>query len=86
MLCANSKIHKIPNSKPTSPILLTTIAFIAALLADILVNQKLISKYEHKPTPSQPKNKTIKLSDAISINIKKVNSDRYDINRGTCAS
>jgi len=31
-------------------------AFNAALLAKILVNQKLINKYEHKPTPSQPTN------------------------------
>jgi hypothetical protein len=31
-------------------------ALIAALLANILVNQKLINKYEHKPTPSQPRN------------------------------
>jgi hypothetical protein len=48
----------------------------AALFADILVNQKLISKYEHKPTPSQPKNSTMKLSDATKTSMKKVNKDK----------
>jgi hypothetical protein len=42
--------------KNTSAILFITIAFNEALLANILVYQKLINKYEHKPTPSQPKN------------------------------
>jgi hypothetical protein len=31
-------------------------ALMAALLACILVNQKFINKYEHKPTPSHPIN------------------------------
>jgi len=40
------RFHKetIPNNNPTSPTLLTTIAFIAALFACILVYQKLINK------------------------------------------
>ena len=47
-------IMNIPTATPKSPTLLTTIAFIAALLAWILVNQKFINKKEHSPTPSQP--------------------------------
>jgi hypothetical protein len=45
------------------------------------VNQKLINKYEHKPTPSQPKNNSKKLSPVIKITIKNVNKDKYDIKR-----
>jgi hypothetical protein len=54
----------------------------AALLACILVNQKLISKKEHKPTPSQPTNICKKLLLVTRISIKKVNNDKYDIKRG----
>ena len=67
----------------TSPTLFTTIAKIADLLACSLVNQKLISRYEHKPTPSQPMNNCNTLSAVTKINIKNVNKDRYDINLGT---
>jgi hypothetical protein len=42
--------------KKTSAILFIIIAFNAALLANIRVYQKLINKYEHNPTPSQPIN------------------------------
>jgi hypothetical protein len=52
----NIQIMIIPSNNPISPILLIIIAFIADLLACILVNQKLIKRYEHKPTPSQPMN------------------------------
>src|SRR3546814_3532771 len=62
------------------------IALIAALFACILVNQKLISKYEHKPTPSQPTNICNKLFAVTKISIKKVNKDKYDIKRGKCGS
>ena len=50
------KIPKIPRARPTSPIRFITIALIADLLAETRVYQKLISKNEAKPTPSQPKN------------------------------
>lgn len=70
------KIIKIASNNPQSPILFNTIAFIAALPAEILVYQKLINKYEHKPTPSQPINSCKKLFDVININIKKVNNDK----------
>lgn len=54
---------------------------IADLFACTLENQKLISKYEHKPTPSHPKNNCKKLSAVTKIIIKKVNNEIYDRNR-----
>jgi hypothetical protein len=44
--------------------------------------QKLISKDEQSPTPSQPTNSWAKLSAVTKINIKKVNKERYDMNLG----
>jgi len=56
---------------------LTIIALIAALLACIRVNQKLISRKLIIPTPSQPiKIIKILLAD-ISNSIKKANKDKY---------
>jgi hypothetical protein len=49
-------IKTIANKKNTSAIRFIIIAFNAALLANKRVNQKLINKYEHKPTPSHPIN------------------------------
>lgn len=66
--------------KNTSAILFISMALIAALLANKRVSQKLISKYEHTPTPSQPKNNCKKLPALINTNIKKVNNDKYDKN------
>jgi hypothetical protein len=48
--------RQIAHNMKLSPIRLITIALIPALLADKRVDQKLISKKEHKPTPSQPIN------------------------------
>ena len=81
-----AKILKIDKRIKKSPILFTSIAFIAALLAWIRVNQKLISKNEDKPTPSQPTNICKKLLLVTNISIKKVNNDKYDIKRGRCGS
>lgn len=61
-------------------------AFIAALPAAILVYQKLINRYEHNPTPSQPINNCRKLLAVININMKKVNKDKYAKNLGSCGS
>lgn len=63
-----------PNAaiKLISPTRLTIIAFKAALLACKRVYQKLIKRYEHKPTPSQPKNKINKLVPETNNNIKVV--------------
>ena len=48
------RIKNIPMANPKSPTLFTTMAFIAALLAWILVNQKFIKRKEQRPTPSHP--------------------------------
>ena len=56
-----------------SPILFTNNACIAALFAWRRVYQKLISRYDANPTPSQPKKSWSKFPEEININIKKVN-------------
>jgi hypothetical protein len=48
----------------------------AALTAATRVFQKLISKNEHKPTPSQPKNNIKKLFPVTNKIIKKVKRER----------
>ena len=68
-----TKTAKMPRAKPKSPTRLTIKAFIAASFAVARSYQKPISRYEHKPTPSQPKNSCTKLSAVTSISIKKVN-------------
>ena len=50
------------NNKAISPIRFTIIAFNADFEAKIRVCQKLINKNEQIPIPSQPTNKTKKLS------------------------
>ena len=80
------KIETIPIVRAKSAIRLTTNALIAALFACKRVYQKLIKRYEHKPTPSQPRNKITKLSPVTKVNIKKVNNDKYDIKRGKWGS
>jgi hypothetical protein len=70
----------IPKAKPISPTRLTSIALIADLDAWIRVCQKLISKNEAKPIPSQPKNITTKLLAETKTNMKPVNNDKYDMN------
>lgn len=71
-----SNISTIAIKKNTSAILFITIALIAALFANKRVNQKFISKYEHKPTHSHPINACNKLSEVTNNNIKKVNKDK----------
>jgi len=51
-------------------------AFMAAALAEGFSYQKPISRYEARPTPSQPKNIWTRLSAVTSISMAKVNSDR----------
>jgi hypothetical protein len=70
------KIKTIPLVRDQSATRLTTSAFIADFVAWIRVYQKLINRYEHNPTPSQPKNKIPKLSPVTNINIKNVKSDK----------
>jgi hypothetical protein len=82
----NKKIKNIPKAKPQSPTRLTTIALRADLFAWIRVYQKLISKYDESPTPSQPRNIWIKFPAVNSIAIKNVKNDKYDMNRIRCGS
>lgn len=70
------KSPEIPKTINISPILFTITAFIADLIACNLVLQKLIKIKEQIPTPSQPTNKNIKLSEETSKFIKKVKSDK----------
>ncbi len=46
-----------------------------AKIADSLLNQKPINRYEIRPTPSQPKYSCIKLLDITNINMAKVNRE-----------
>ena len=51
-----TKIEKMPSEKPKSPTRLTRKALIAAALAAGRSYQKPTSRYDIRPTPSQPKN------------------------------
>jgi hypothetical protein len=86
LLCNTTIAIEIPDNKNKSPTLFTKKAFVAALPACARVYQNPINKYEHKPTPSHPKNSTNKLLEETNNSIKNVNNDRYDINRDTLAS
>jgi len=46
----------VPRAMPMSPTRFTTKAFLAATAADGLCCQKPISRYDARPTPSQPRN------------------------------
>jgi hypothetical protein len=49
-------IAMIASDRPMSPTRFTTKAFLAAVAADGRCCQKPISRYEARPTPSQPTN------------------------------
>ena len=70
------KMVMMPSTKPKSPTRLTTKALMAAALAVGFLNQKPISRYEARPTPSQPKNSCMKSAAVTSASIMKVNRDR----------
>jgi len=57
---------------------LTMKAFLPASDADFFWNQKPISSYEHRPTPSQPTNITRKLAPRTSTSMKLANRLRYE--------
>ena len=61
--------------KPKSPTRLTKNAFMLAKMAVGLLYQKPISKYDTKPTASQPKNSCSKLLLMTSISMEKVKSE-----------
>ena len=51
-------ISMIASAMPMSPTRLTTNAFLAAAAAEGLCCQNPISRYDARPTPSQPRNST----------------------------
>ena len=65
----------MPSMKPKSPTRLTRNAFRLAKIAVGRVYQKPISRYETRPTASQPKNSCRKLLLITSISIENVNSE-----------
>ena len=65
----------MPSRKPKSPTRLTRNAFRFAKIADGRVYQNPISRYDTRPTASQPKNSCIRLFDITSISIANVNSE-----------
>ncbi|OPZ12868.1 MAG: hypothetical protein BWZ07_00980 [Alphaproteobacteria bacterium ADurb.BinA280] len=65
----------MPSRKPKSPTRLTRNAFMLAKIALGRLNQKPISKYDTKPTASQPKNNCRKLLLITNISIENVNSE-----------
>ena len=69
--------YMIASRKPKSPTLVTMKAFFAALAADGLVNQKPISRYEHRPTSSQNTKTWMMFEARTSPTIEVVNRDMY---------
>ena len=49
-----TNMSMIASERPMSPTRLTTNAFFDATAADSLKNQKPMSRYDARPTPSQP--------------------------------
>ena len=68
----------IPRMNAKSPMRLTTNAFFPASMADCFWYQKPISRYEQRPTPSQPTNSTGKLVPSTSTSMKAANRFRYE--------
>ena len=62
--------------KPQSPTRFVTNAFLPAVAADSRRCQNEMRKYEHVPTPSQPRNVTSRFSPRTSISIEKANRFR----------
>ena len=56
--------------KPKSPTRLVTNAFLPATAAEFRSNQNEISRYEQRPTPSQPMNVIRKLEPSTSTSIE----------------
>ena len=53
-------------------------AFLPASEADFFWNQKPMSRYEHRPTPSQPTNITRKFEPSTSTSMKAAKRLRYE--------
>ena len=68
-----SQMKTIPMRKAESPIRVVTKAFLAASAAALRSNQNPISRYEHRPTPSQPTYSSRKLLARTSTSMKNTN-------------
>ena len=68
-----SQMKTIPMRKAESPIRVVTKAFLAASAAALRSNQNPISRYEHRPTPSQPRYRSRKFWARTSVSMKKQN-------------
>src|SRR5918996_2882629 len=77
-----TKIRKIPISIAVSPMRVTMNAFFPASAAAFRSCQKAISRYEQRPTPSQPTYSNAKLFARTSESIEKTNRLRYAKYRG----
>ena len=64
-----ANISAIASDRPMSPTRLMTKAFLAAAAADGLCCQKPMSRYDARPTPSQPRNRPTKFAERISVSI-----------------
>ena len=71
----------MPSTKPKSPTRLTRNAFRLAWIAVGRVYQNPISRYETRPTASQPKKSCTKLLLMTSMSIENVNSEMYEKKR-----
>jgi hypothetical protein len=64
--------------KPKSPMRLTMNAFLPASAADFFLNQKPMSRYEQRPTPSHPTNITGRLAPSTRMSMNEANRLRYE--------
>ena len=71
-----AKSANMPSRKPKSPMRLTMKAFLPAAAAAGRSYQNPISRYEQRPTPSQPTNMSRKLSASTSVSIANMNRFR----------
>ncbi len=67
----------MPSRKPASPMRLVMNAFLPAAALTGSSNQKPISRYDARPTPSQPTNSTSSERPSTSDSMKKRNRFRY---------
>ena len=81
-----TKIAMIARMNPTSPMRLTTKALRPASAFLMLLNQKPINRYEHRPTSSQPTNISRKLFAMTRTSIEAMNRFRYTKKRWKRAS
>ena len=70
--------RNMPMRKPKSPMRLTTKAFLPASAAVFFWNQKPISRYDARPTPSHPTNISSALPARTSVVMKKRKRFRYE--------